>query len=138
MLLVESRYTMSRLLLALVFGATSAAATGCYGTTASVGYDGYYDTYPYYYGAYTSYPYYSGTYYAGYPYYRYSTPYYRYSTPYYRTHYGHAGHYGHYNRHYGNYGRNTTVVRDHRSYSGGHRYSPSPGHYGRAHHGGRR
>ena len=39
---------MSRLLLALVFGATAATASGCYGSTGYVGvdYDGYYDSSP--------------------------------------------------------------------------------------------
>jgi hypothetical protein len=132
MLLMKSRCTMSRLLLALVLGATTAASTGCYGTTGYVASDGYgyYDTYPYAYGSYTTSPYYYGTYYSGYryPYYsgyghRYYRPYYRYNAPAYHGHY-YGGHHG------------TTVVRDHRSgthYSGGYHARPMPTHQGHRH-----
>lgn len=118
---------MSRLLLALALGAGTVAATACYGTSgyAAVDYDGYYQSYPYYYGAYTTTPYY-GRYYRPYygPFYgAYRYPTYRYSGRYYR---GTPDYYRQptYDRRH----RTAPVIRDHRSvphYSPGYHARPS-------------
>lgn len=124
---------MSRLLLALVLGGATVAATGCYGTSgyAAVDHGGYYDSYPSYYGVYTTSPYYGryyrpyyGPYYGAYRYpsYRSTGRYYRSTPNYYRTTPSYRQ--PTYDRRH----RAAPVIRDHRAvprYSPGYHARPS-------------